>query len=252
MKLDASEMLASIYFSLNEHDHELYYAQHQTEALKSDAKLTPIRIELDNIYERSINDKGQGKTDELKPETPEKQSGLKSLTWILTAIIIVLIIGIFLLHSYIKKNKKPSIIKVPVISDKVEHYYEADYAKFIETKIYKEIKTSLEGKEILIKTVSDYPRLALTKVKLVTLTTKFNESFPNLTHTLSELFPDLTASDFRFIIFSVMGFSDLEIAVLLKQTYGSANKRSNRIKDIFHTQEDLETFIPNFLRTLKY
>lgn len=49
-----------------------------------------------------------------------------------------------------------------------------------------------------------------------------------------------------------MGFSDMEIAVLLKQTYGSANKRSNRIKDIIHTEEELEHFIPNLLRTVRY
>lgn len=252
MKLDASEMLASIYFSINDHDQELFYAQQQTEALKAEAKLTPIRVELDNIYERFTNENSQEKAEVLKAETPKGQGDFSSLAWILAAVILLLIIGIFILHSNAKKNKKASIIKVPVITDKVGHSFETDYATFVNTKIYKEIKESLEGKEILIKTVSDYPRLALTKVKLVTLTTKFNESFPNLTHTLSELFPSLTPSDFRFIIFSVMGFSDLEIAVLLKQTYGSANKRSNRIKGIFHTEEELENFIPNFLRTLKY
>ena len=234
MKVNAAEMLASAYFSLNDHDKELYYAQYQAKAQSAEARLTPIKMELDSIYEKFLEDNS--------PKSSDKSHGYSGLIWILVIIIIVLIIGVVILHSR----------RVTPPSETIYHSFEEDYDAFVNTKIYKEIKASLEGKEILIKTVSDYPRLALTKVKIVSLTTKFNESFPNLTHTLSELYPDLTAADFRFIIFSVMGFSDLEIAVLLKQTYGAANKRSNRIKDIFHTEEELEHFIPNFLRTVKY
>ena len=234
MKVDASEMLASAYFSLNDHEKELYYAQYQAKAQSADARLTPIKMDLDKIYEDYI---------EANTQKTSNKSGIsKGLIWILVAIIVLLIIGIIILHSYL----------VPTKSEQVYHSFEEGYNAFINTKIYKDIKLSLEGKEILIKTVSDYPRLGLSKVKIVTLTTQFNESFPNLTHTLSKLYPKLTPGDFRFIIFSLMGFSDIEIAVLLKQTYGSANKRSNRIKDIFRTEEELEHFIPNFLRTIQY
>ena len=244
MKLDAAEMLASVYFSLNDHDQELYFAQYQAKAQSAEARLTPVKMELDGIYDKFINDNNS--------ETAEKTGGFKILVWILVGVICLLLIGVIALHLYAKRTIMDKSIPATTTDGLSGHNFEDNYNAFVNTKIYKEIKTSLEGKEILIKTVSDYPRLALTKVKLVTLTTKFNESFPNLTHTLSELYPDLTPSDFRFIIFSVMGLSDLEIAVLLKQTYGSANKRSNRIKDIFHTEEELEHFIPNFLRTLKY
>ena len=234
MKVNAAEMLASVYFSLNEQDKELYYAQYQAKAQSAEARLTPVKMELDTIFEAFA--------EANNPENTNKSRGYSGLIWILVAIIIVLIIGIAVLHSYIASNKKPHVIRS----------FEDDYKTFIETKIYKEIKSSLDGREILTKTVGDYPRLGLTKVKIVSLTTKFNESFPNLTHTLSKRYPELTSSDFRFIIFSLMGFSDIEIAVLLKQTYGAANKRSNRIKDIFHTEEDLEHFVPNFLRKIKY
>ena len=234
MKVNAAEMLASAYFSVNDPDKELYYAQYQAKAQSAEARLTPVKMELDTIYESFVI--------ENSPKKAAKSGISRSLAWLMVTIIVILIIGIVILHSHIKKNKKKPIPRI----------FEDDYKVFTNTKIYKEIKSSLEGKEILIKTVSDYPRLGLTKVKLVSLTTKFNESFPNLTHTLSKRYPELTSADFRFIIFSLMGFSDLEIAILLKQTYGSANKRSNRIKDILHTQEELEHFIPNFLRTVKY
>ena len=65
-------------------------------------------------------------------------------------------------------------------------------------------------------------------------------------------YPDFTQADFRFIILSFMGFSDIEIAVLLKQTYSSTNKRGNRIENILGTQLELNHFIPGFLSTFKY
>ena len=49
-----------------------------------------------------------------------------------------------------------------------------------------------------------------------------------------------------------MGFSDIEIAVLLKQTYSSTNKRGNRIENILGTDLELNHFIPGFLSTFKY
>ena len=244
MRVNVSEMLASAYFSLNDHDKELYYAQYQAKAQSAEARLTPIKMELDKVYEYFI--------DANNPKNADKSNGFSGLVWILITVIVILIIGAIWFYQYTKRNTPDDTTTVETIPETQFHSFDDNYNTFVNSKIYKDIKSSLEGKEILIKTVSDYPRLALTKVKIVTLTTKFNESFPNLTHTLSELYPDLTASDFRFIIFSVMGFSDLEIAVLLRQTYGSANKRSNRIKSILHTEEELEHYIPNYLRTLRY
>ena len=244
MKVQAAEMLASVYFSLNNHDKELYYVQYQAKAQSAEARLTPTKMELDNIYD--------GFVSANSPKKPDKSDSLKGLIWLLAGILVLIIIGIIVLRHYIEKNKKAAVIRVPANAKTRIHSFEENYKTFINTDIYNEIKTSLEGKEILTKTVKDYPRLALTKTKIVTLTITFNESFPNLTHTVSKLYPKLTSADFRHIIFSVMGFSDIEIAVLLKQTYSSANKRSNRIKDIFKTKEELEQFIPNFLRRIKY
>ena len=111
---------------------------------------------------------------------------------------------------------------------------------------------TIPPKEFVNKTVGDYPELALSKTKLIQLTTTFNSCFPNLTHTILSQYPELTSSDIRFIIFSLMQFSDLEIAVLLKQTYSSANKRANKVRGILKTDEPLYTFIPSFLRSIKY
>ena len=253
MKLYAAEMLASVYFSLNDHARELEYAQYQAKAQSAEARLTPVRVEMEALYESFLEDSN--------PNKPENTGNLKRFNWILIVTVIILIMVVVILNVIFKRHKKDKEQIIDDISKKLEeatsqenapHSFDENYNDFVQTAIYLDIKASLEGKQIFIKTVRDYPRLALSKTKLVTLTTTFNESFPNLTHTLSEMYPELTPADFRFIILSVMGFSDLEIAVLLKQTYGSANKRSNRIKDILHTEEELEHYIPNFLRTVRY
>lgn len=233
IKVEAAEMLASIYFSLNQHDKELFYAQYQAKAQSAEARLTPVKMELDNIYEKFVVDNS--------PNKSTKSNSFNILIWILIAVIVLLIVGVIVF-------RKPA--ETTVETPKRTH--EEDCELFVNSKIYKDIKASLEGKEILTKTVGDYPRLALTKVKLVTLTTTFNESFPNLIHSLSNAYPALTPADIRFIILSFMGFSNLEIAVLLKQTYSSANKRGNRIENILGTQQELNHFIPGFLSTFKY
>ena len=244
MKVDAAEMLASVYFSLNDHDKELYYAQYQAKVQSAEARLTPVKMELDTIYE--------GFVEANTTKKSEKSGSYKSLALILCIIIAILIIGIIVFYTSAQKHRLNTESEVVAKTDTQKKTFEENYNTFVNTKIYKEIKASLEGKEILIKTVGDYPRLALTRNKLISLTTTFNESFPNLTHSLSISYPDLTPADFRFIILSLMGFSYLEIAVLLKQTYSSTNKRGNRLESIFKTQLDMNHFIPGFLSTFKY
>jgi len=244
MKVEAAEMLASVYFSLNDHDKELYYAQYQAKAQSAEARLTPVKVELDSIYENLV----EGNTS----KSSEKSGNNRGLILILVIIIIILIIGIIVLHQVIKKHKLDTITTAPADPETPKRSFEEDCEIFVNSKIYKEIKTSLEGKEILTKTVGDFPRLALTRNKIITLTTTFNEAFPNLIHSLSTTYPDLTQADFRFIILSFMGFSDIEIAVLLKQTYSSTNKRGNRIETILGTDLELNHFIPGFLSSFKY
>ena len=244
MKVDAAEMLASVYFSLNNHEKELYYAQYQAKAQSAEARLTPVKMELDNIFEKFVIDNS--------PKSQDKSKSINGLIWILVIIIVLLIISVVWFYKYSRRNIADKAIPVETIPETPKRTFEESCKIFAKSKIYNEIKESLEGKEILIKTVGDYPRLALTRNKIVALTTTFNESFPNLTHSLATAYPELTQTDFRFIILSFMGFSNLEIAVLLKQTYSAANKRGNRIEGIFNTQLELNDFIPGFLSTFKY
>ena len=244
LKVDAAEMLASVYFSLSNHEKELYFAQYQAKAQSAEARLTPVKMELDNVYESFVNDNS--------PKTQDNSKRINGLFWILAAIVLLLIIGLTAHFRYVKRHMVVHTTPPTNTVETPKRTFEESCEIFTNSKIYKEIKESMEGKEILTKTVGDYPRLALTRNKIVALTTTFNDAFPNLTHTLATTYPDLTQADFRFIILSFMGFSNLEIAVLLKQTYSAANKRGNRIENIFGTQLELDHFIYGFLSTFKY
>lgn len=244
IKVQSSEMLASVYFYLNDHEKELYYAQYQAKAQSAEARLTPVKMELDTLYDSFVIANN--------PTNSSKSNSYSGLLWILTIILVILIIGVIAFYKYTQRHILETVTAAPKVAETQKRSFEESYNIFINSKIYKEIKVSLEGKEILIKTVSEFPRLALTRNKLITLTTTFNESFPNLTHSLSIAYPELTPADFRFIILSFMGFSDLEIAVLLKQTYSSTNKRGNRLENIFKTPLEMNHFIQGFLSTFKY
>lgn len=252
LKAAAAEILASLYFSLNNHEKELYFAQYQTKAQSSEARMTPAKMELETLYDDFIE---RNKTKNGKDASAND--------WLLIVMAAILI-GVVIILIYFKKSHRILQDKNKIIDniskqleetkkqDVVSRSFTRDYENFVHTKIYTEIKDSMNGKVFLTKTVDEYPRLALTKVQIATLTTKFNESFPNLIHSLSDIYPSLTSSDFRYIILSIMGFSVVEIAVLLRLQYSSVNKRDNKIQNIFHTNEELRLFLPHFLNKIKY
>ena len=86
--------------------------------------------------------------------------------------------------------------------------------------------------------------------KDITLLIKtFNNCFPNAISSIKKCYEAITPSDIKFIILYFMNMNDAEIAVLLELTYGAANKRSNKIKNIFNTKDDLNTFLTKHIKS---
>lgn len=128
-------------------------------------------------------------------------------------------------------------------------YFEESYNNFINCEVIKSAKAELKDVVILTKTVQDFSRFALTNNQLSIVIKAFNDNFPNLATTIRKNYESITTSDFKFMVLSFAGFSDIEIAVLLNLTYSAANKRSNKIKSIFDTKDDLNHFMFHFLRS---
>ena len=127
--------------------------------------------------------------------------------------------------------------------------FEEAYNRFCESHIYKKIKSSLDGITILTKNVQDYNKLQLSNKDIISLTKTFNNCFPNAIHSIKNKFEGTTTSDIKFIILNFMNLNNTEIAVLLGLTYGAANKRSNKIKNIFNIKEDLSQFLLTFVKS---
>ena len=114
---------------------------------------------------------------------------------------------------------------------------------------YKKIKSSLDGITILTKNVHDYNKLQLSNKDIISLTKSFNNCFPKAIPAIKKEFEGITINDIKFIILNFMNLSTTEIAVLLGLTYGAANKRCNKIKNIFNTKEDLSQFLLTFTKS---
>ena len=110
------------------------------------------------------------------------------------------------------------------------------------------MKSSLDGITILTKNVQDYSKLQLSNNDIISLTKTFNGCFPKAINAIKNDFEGITNSDIKFIALYFMNLNDTEIAVLLGLTYGAANKRSNKIKNILNTKENLSQFLLTFIK----
>ena len=127
--------------------------------------------------------------------------------------------------------------------------FESAYKRFIESPIFNKIKSSFEGVTIMTKNVQDYSKLQLSNKDLVSVVKTFNSCFPKAIPTIKKDFASITPSDIKFIILGFMNLNNVEIAVLLGLTYGAANKRTNKIKNIFNIKEDLNQFLFTFIKS---
>ena len=258
-KLMASEKLAEAYFNLKDNENELIYIQHQAQSNSSEIRRTPLKLDLENIYDTNIN-------EEI---IIDKNSKYNKIALIFSTITIIIVVYLFITNrkNYRKKiseaeeairdsqiniKKKEKIIKD--ISKKLESIenendFETSYKLFCESNIYNKIKHSLDGKTIMIKNVNEHSKYAISNNELIILTKTFNESFPNFIGNLKNEFEGITNSDIKFLILFIMDFSDTEIAVLLGLTYSATNKRSNKLKDIFNIEDNLGQFLLDYIKS---
>ncbi len=261
-KLVLSEKLAETYFNLNEHENEMFYIQYQAKNNSLEIRKTPLKLDLEKLFDASLHiiNNDNKKQTEKNPN------------------IIILIISLFTIIAtsslFVKINKtykekirsaeetisgnndiiqsKDKIIddiSKRLVSLEPNESFDEAYRRFCESSIYTKIKSSFEGVNILIKNVQNYSRLALSNKDILLLVKTFNGCFPKAISSIKEEFAVITPSDIKFIVLNFMNMNDVEIAVLLGLTYGAANKRSNKIKNIFNIKENLNLFLTEYVKS---
>ncbi|MBQ8223426.1 MAG: hypothetical protein IJZ87_08845 [Bacteroidales bacterium] len=265
-KLVLSEKLAEAYFNLNDHENEMIYIQHQAKNNSFEIRMTPLKLELEKLFDTNRNII----SSDLKEEN-NNNTYLTIILIVLTcAIIFIILFNIRNKKSFQEKirnaeetinvnnetiQSKDEIIDniskklVDLESKKVNESFEDAYNRFYESRIYTKIKSLFEGVTVLTKNVQDYSKLALSNKDITLLIKTFNNCFPNAISSIKKCYEAITPSDIKFIILYFMNMNDAEIAVLLELTYGAANKRSNKIKNIFNTKDDLNTFLTKHIKS---
>lgn len=262
-KLVFSEKLAESYFNTNNHQEEMFYIQHQAKNNSVEIRKTPLKLDLEKLYD--INSNIISNKNIIEKDNNNK------LTIIISLISAIIIFSILITFNINKKQDREKIRSaqktidgnkeiieskdkiINNISKKLndltpnENFEEA-YTRFCEAPIYRKIKSSLDGTTILTKNVQDYNKLQLSNKDIISLTKTFNNCFPKAIHSLKEEYASITTSDIKFIILNFMNLNNTEIAVLLGLTYGAANKRSNKIKNIFNIKDDLHQFLLTFVK----
>lgn len=249
-KISASEKLAETYFNLGDNEKEMFHIQYQAKNNSNEIRRTPLKLDLEKLFDNHKN-------EEDKSGNHKKRNNTYIFVFSLILLsLFVIIAGIIAREKKKKRKKDKNLPQIPAThrvahthTPKEKQSYDDAYKSFTESSIYTQIKTSFEGLNILTKNVQNHSNLLLSNKDLIKIIKTFNNCFPNAIPSLKKDFEGITVSDIRFIVLNFMELNNVEIAVLLGLTYGAANKRSNKIKNIFNTREDLHTFLTNYIKS---
>ena len=121
---------------------------------------------------------------------------------------------------------------------------------YLATPITSKIKKSIQGKDIMTKSVGLYPNLKLTEMDFIEIVRAANSCFPDFsTHFLQD-HNDLSTGDLRHCCLALMGLNDAEIAVMEGITYSGANRRTKRILSVMGSETGLEESLLLYLNRL--
>ena len=123
-------------------------------------------------------------------------------------------------------------------------------SNYLESPVTQKIKKSLQGKDIMTKSVSLYPHLKLSEMDFIEIVKTANACFPDFSSHFLQDYNDLSTGDLRHCCLALMGLNDAEIAVMEGITYSGANRRTKRILSVMGSETGLEETVLLYLRDL--
>ena len=125
--------------------------------------------------------------------------------------------------------------------------FDEAWKSFSESSIVKKIKQSVEGKDIMIKSVGFYPKLKLREMDYIELVREANRCFPDFSSRFLKDFPDLNVADVRHSCLALLGLNDAEIAVLEGISYSGTNRRTKKILNAVGQGNSLEQALITYI-----
>jgi hypothetical protein len=111
----------------------------------------------------------------------------------------------------------------------------------------KKIQQSVEGKDIMIKSVGVYPKLKLKEMDYIELVKEANRCFPDFSSRFLKDFSDLNVADLLHSCLALLGLNDAEIAVLEGISYSGTNRRTKKILTVIGQGNNLEQALLSYL-----
>lgn len=255
-RIDASAKLAEIYKMKGDKEKEDYYTMFYVQNSIREANRSSDKMEIEFLID-SLNTQ----------DTPTKSN---RWNWGLFAIILAAILIIVILSSIIAHNRHRISHIEKHISDLEQHRKQADdtkqpatpivkaapidldqaIASYLQSPISQKIHKSVDGKDIMTKSVSLYPNLKLSEVEFIEVVRTANGCFPDFSTGLLQNFRGLSTADVRHCCLALMDLSDAEIAVLEGITYSGANRRTNRILSVMNGNGGLAECVIVYLKSV--
>jgi len=268
-RVDAASKLAEIYRDKGMDEEELHYTRSYVENSMLETRMAAKKMEIEYLYAEAQN----APTEEAENET-------KDAPWVIWILVLVAVI-VFMAFVIVLNRKRINHIENKIVSIEQKHEQEnavkdqeleqmsqqlnatreqLEYAGkmdfeeawngFLESPIVQKIKRSVEGKDIMIKSVGSYQNLKLKEMDYIGLVQEANRCFPDFSSRFLKQYPDLNIADLRHCCLGLLGMNDAEIAVLEGISYSGANRRTNKILASMSSGENLELAMITYLRNV--
>ena len=268
-RVDAAAKLSEIYRDKGMADKELAYTRFYVENSLMETQMASKRMEIEYLY---------GEFDHPKTEPDAAKENGRTPLWVLSLLLVFAVA--FLAYIIVHNRKRISHIenKITTIEQKHEQEnadkdheieqmaqqlsdtreqlqtnrsdFDEAWRSFTTSPIVTKIRDSVEGKDIMIKSVGVYPKLKLKEMDYIDLVKEANRCFPDFSSSFLKRYPDLNISDLRHCCLGLLGMNDAEIAVLEGISYSGANRRTNKILSSLNTGESLENAMIECLKKL--
>jgi tetratricopeptide (TPR) repeat protein len=247
-RVDAASKLAEIYRDNGNTDEELYYTRYYVDNTMGETRLASKKMEIEYLYDDFNHPKNL--------ETTENEAQKSPIFW-LSLLFIALC---FMTYIIVRNRKRIKHIESKISTIELKHEqenavkdqeieqiaqqlsdtreqlenvakidFDVAWKSFSESPIVKKIKQSVEGKDIMIKSVGVYPKLKLKEMDYIELVREANRCFPDFSSRFLKDFPDLNVADLRHSCLVLLGLNDAEIAVLEGISYSGTNRRTKKI-----------------------
>ena len=265
-RVDAASKLAEIYRDNGNTDEELYYTRYYVDNAMGETRLASRKMEIEYLYEDFNHPKNMEATENKAQNSP--------ILW----IVLLFFALCFMTYIIVRNRKRIKHIENKISTIELKHEqenavkdqeieqiaqqlsdtreqlenaakidFDEAWKAFSESPIVKKIKQSVEGKDIMIKSVGVYPKLKLKEMDYIELVREANRCFPDFSSRFLKDFPDLNVADLRHSCLVLLGLNDAEIAVLEGISYSGTNRRTKKILVAIgqgnHLEQSLITYL---------